>query len=80
MKLSKIEQATRLVGGPNEAAALCGVSRTAFNRWRVRGWFPRSEFTGETQYAINLCAETLGLIDPQEIIEESRAVISAKRR
>ena len=39
------------VGGIGAAAKACGRSYQALNKWRLAGCLPRTEYTGETNYA-----------------------------
>ena len=32
-------------------AEICGVTRPAIHKWKKKGRFPRTEWTGETNYA-----------------------------
>ncbi|WP_460107483.1 hypothetical protein [Pseudomonas sp. H1_F01] len=42
------------VGGIGVAAKVCGRSYQALNKWRLAGRLPRTDYTGETQYAVLL--------------------------
>nr|WP_246887621.1 helix-turn-helix domain-containing protein [Pseudomonas protegens] len=42
------------VGGLSAAAKVCGRSYQALNKWRQTDRLPRTEYTGETQYAQHL--------------------------
>ena len=39
------------VGGIGSAAKVCGRSYQALNKWRQAASLPRTDYTGETQYA-----------------------------
>lgn len=39
------------VGGIGAAAKACGRSYQALNKWRLAGCLPRTDYTGETNYA-----------------------------
>ncbi|ROQ58114.1 hypothetical protein EDF83_2448 [Pseudomonas protegens] len=43
--------AFKAVGGIGVAAQICGRSSQALSKWRQSGRWPRTEYTGETQYA-----------------------------
>mgnify|MGYP001470831971 CR=1 FL=1 len=56
MKLkSGLEQAIELLGAQRVADA-CGLSYQAVWRWIQRGRLPRTEYTGETDYAGKIAA------------------------
>lgn len=42
------------VGGIGAAAKACERSYQALNKWRLAGCLPRTEYTGETNYAQRL--------------------------
>lgn len=42
------------VGGIGAAAKACRRSYQALNKWRLAGCLPRTEYTGETNYAQRL--------------------------
>lgn len=44
------------VGGIGAAAKVCDRSCQALNKWRLAGSLPRTDYTGETQYAFLLAA------------------------
>lgn len=39
------------VGGIGAAAKICNRSYQALNKWRLAACLPRTDYTGETQYA-----------------------------
>lgn len=45
-----------LPGGLPALAQLLGVSYVAIRKWQERGRLPRTEWTGETQYAARIAA------------------------
>lgn len=49
------------VGGMEAAAEACGVSVRALYKWSRRDSLPRTEYTGETQYAEALSALCSGV-------------------
>lgn len=53
---SAIAFAFDAVGGIGAAAKICGRSYQALNKWRLAGALPRTDYTGETSYAILLAA------------------------
>lgn len=46
-----LQQAIESVGGVNGAATICGVSPRAVYKWLKRNSLPRTDYTGETNYA-----------------------------
>jgi hypothetical protein len=46
-----VERAINLSGGPSVVADEFGLSRQAVNKWTAQGFLPRTEWTGETDYA-----------------------------
>lgn len=55
------------VVGLKELAAACGVSYQAVRKWESKNRFPRTEFTGETDYAARIAAACKAA-DPQSQI------------
>ncbi|RON43342.1 hypothetical protein BK666_19835 [Pseudomonas frederiksbergensis] len=45
------------VGGIGAAAKVCDRSYQALNKWRQAACLPRTDYTGETQYAVLLATE-----------------------
>lgn len=46
--------AVNSAGGPVQAARACSVSRQAVDKWIANGYLPRTDYTGETDYARRL--------------------------
>lgn len=44
------------VVGLTKVAKACGVAPSAVHRWKSRNRLPRTEYTGETQYAVRIAA------------------------
>jgi hypothetical protein len=51
---SALAFAFEAVGGIGAAAKVCQRSYQALNKWRQSGCLPRTDYTGETKYAILL--------------------------
>ena len=49
-----VERAIDLAGGPRMVAMALGLSRQAVDKWIAQGHLPRTEWTGETDYAGSL--------------------------
>lgn len=48
------------IGGRKKVAALCNVSYQAVKKWEVKGRLPRTDYTGESQYAEILAKNSKG--------------------
>lgn len=46
-----VERSIYLAGGPVTVAMAFGLSRQAVGKWAVQGHLPRTDWTGETDYA-----------------------------
>ena len=49
-------------------AEICGITRKAVYGWIARGRLPRTEYTGETDYAKQLEEATNGAVTAQELL------------
>ncbi|WP_367154675.1 hypothetical protein [Methylomonas sp. HYX-M1] len=47
----KLNEASRIVGGFEKLGRVCGLTGKAVKKWAIAGRPPRTEYTGETQYA-----------------------------
>ena len=54
--MSTLKAAIDAAGGPAAAARICGKSPRAIYKWLTAGVLPRTEYTGETNYAEQLAA------------------------
>lgn len=54
--MSYLHEAIDQIGGPEKAASICGRSARAIYKWLAAGSLPRTEYTGETDYAVRLSA------------------------
>ncbi|PBP62602.1 hypothetical protein CCL19_20375 [Pseudomonas syringae] len=71
---SAIAFAFEAVGGIGTAAKVCGRSYQALNKWRQAASLPRTDYTGETKYALLLAeaARHKGIFfDASWLLEES---------
>lgn len=64
-----IAKAIRIVGLQPLAAA-CGVTYQAVRLWERNNRMPRTEWTGETQYAQIIERETRGFVTAAELLQE----------
>lgn len=63
-----LQKAFHLCGGPYGVSRICGVSNTSALRWKKKGTLPRTEWTGETQYAAKIEAATQGAVTQAELL------------
>lgn len=54
--MSALRESINKVGGVAKASAICGVSQRAIYKWLTAESLPRTEYTGETDYAARLAA------------------------
>lgn len=64
-----LRKAIECAGGPPAAAKACGISLQAVHKWLAAGRLPRTEYTGETQYAEKIAAAAGGAFSSQELLE-----------
>lgn len=64
-----LQQAIELVGLTSLAKAL-GVSYQAVGKWRDAGRLPRTEWTGETNYAETIEALTQGAVTREALMSQ----------
>ncbi|WP_218186359.1 hypothetical protein [Terasakiispira papahanaumokuakeensis] len=69
--INPVAYAVKCVGGPIEAARICGRSRQAVDKWIVNGRLPRTEYTGETCYAEQLAAVSEGAFTAEWLLAQS---------
>lgn len=72
--MSAISLAVEAAGGPVASAKVCGVKRQAVDKWIAKGSLPRTEYTGETDYAsrlANAAAVRGEPFDPAWLLAES---------
>ena len=61
----------KAVGGQVKAGEICDVTAAIIGRWIKRGYLPRTEYTGETNYAERLSIATNGFFSKEWILEEA---------
>ncbi|WKN20845.1 hypothetical protein [Azotobacter vinelandii] len=52
--MSALKESINKAGGVANAATICEVSQRAIYKWLTAGVLPRTEYTGETDYALRL--------------------------
>lgn len=66
-----LKESIKKAGGVVKAAKVCGVSQRAVYKWLTRGGLPRTEYTGETNYAEKLALASKGLFTAEWLLKES---------
>lgn len=63
-----LEAARRILGSFASIGRVCGgLSGEAVRRWHARGRPPRTEYTGETDYASSISLATSGAVKRSEL-------------
>lgn len=75
--MSAISSAVKAVGGPAAAAKACGIKRQAIDKWLLKGVLPRTDYTGETDYAIRLAEASAGEFTAEWLLAEASPKKSA---
>lgn len=65
--MNLIQDAIEHAGGKFVLATECGLTYQALNRWLERGYLPRSELTGETNYSSAIERATRGKISAERL-------------
>jgi hypothetical protein len=71
-KLNPIKIAFDAVGGRTKAASLLNRSYMAMSKMEKRGLLPRTEYTGETNYAEVLAANSAGKFTAEWLKDKAR--------
>ena len=71
MKENLISKAIDLTGLTNLAKA-CGVTYQSVKRWEAKGRVPRTDWTGETDYASRIEEATKGVITRDQLLNLKR--------
>lgn len=71
MKENLITQAIKVVG-LTKLAKQCGVTYQSVRRWEQKARLPRSEWTGETDYATQIELATGGQITRSQLLDIKR--------
>lgn len=79
--MSAISIAIESAGGPIAVAGSCLVSRQSVDKWIAKGSLPRTEYTGETNYAERIAALAKANgneLDPSWLLREAHPVKQQK--
>lgn len=69
-----LAQVVREIGGQVKAGEACGVTAAVIGRWIKQQHLPRTDYTGETDYAGALSKATEGKFSREWILEQSNPV------
>lgn len=69
-----LARVVRAVGGQVKAGGTCNVSAAIVGRWIRQKHLPRTEYTGETDYAGALAEATQGRFSREWILQECNPV------
>ncbi len=69
--MSALKQAIHKAGGPAKAAEVCGLSTRAVYKWLGNGHLPRTEYTGETDYARRLADAAGGAFTAEWLLKQA---------
>lgn len=67
--MTALKQAIQKAGGVTKAAEACGVSPRAVYKWISADCLPRTDYTGETQYAKKLATASNGAFAAQWLLD-----------
>lgn len=63
-----IKEAVRICGGLSTVANIVGKRPSAIHKWVERGCLPRTEWTGETEYAKALERASRGKVKARDLL------------
>lgn len=69
--MSAIRDAVSKVGGAAKAAVVCGVSTRAIYKWLSAEALPRTDYTGETNYAERLADASGGAFSADWLLNQA---------
>lgn len=78
--MSALKEIINSVGGVALAAGLCGVSQRAIYKWLNAGSLPRTEYTGETNYASRLADASNGQFTAEWLLAEAAPTKTATQQ
>lgn len=65
---SPIDKVIKHFGGIGNIRKILGVSYVAIKKWKEKGRFPRTDYTGETDYAETLANASNGAFTADELL------------
>ncbi|EPM9972934.1 hypothetical protein ACTTRZ_003908 [Acinetobacter baumannii] len=69
--MNPIQQAIDAVGGRTNAASLLGISYVAVRKMVEKGVLPRTDYTGETNYAQILAEHSNGKVTQEWLLDKA---------
>jgi DNA-binding transcriptional regulator YdaS (Cro superfamily) len=63
-----LERAVAILGGYSATGRVCGVSFMSVIKWVRKGHLPRTEWTGETNYADRIASAIDGIVSREELL------------
>lgn len=69
--MSALKASITKIGGVANAASVCGVSRRAIYKWLTAESLPRTDYTGETDYARRLAEASNGQFTADWLLAEA---------
>lgn len=66
-----ISQAIKIVG-LSKLAAICGIRYQSLQKWQAKGRLPRTDWTGETDYASRIEEATKGAVTRDQLLNLKR--------
>lgn len=75
--MSALKDAITKAGGIGRASKACEVSPRAIYKWLASGCLPRTDYTGETNYAQRLAAAAAGEFTAEWLLAEAAPKKSA---
>lgn len=69
--MNPMQKAIDAVGGRTKASTLLGISYVAVRKMEEKGSLPRTDYTGETNYAQTLASNSNGLITKDWLMDKA---------
>jgi len=69
--MSALKESISIVGGVAKASTICGISQRAIYKWLSSDSLPRTEYSGETQYARSLAEASGGRFSAEWLLAEA---------
>lgn len=70
--IATLYRAKDIIGSFREIGEICRVSGRAVQKWAKKGRPPRTEYTGETHYAVLISKATQGRVKAHELIPKKK--------